>query len=338
MQSETEWCNNWNLIVDGFEKLKDKEETEVQTFWEKSFGQIFGYRSMMGELKPQDPTIVGSNVRLKIDISLYANNEYLAVVELKKESHCEISDRDANQLFSYVIQKHANIGVFICNRIRIYWYNHAKKNEDQDDYIDIEFTKDNPDGAEFVRVFQRSAFQEENVHKFIEGVIERKAKIQEIKGIISKDGFIKDSLTDRLLRSYDAKHIEEALKDLRITVSFDKPVPSAETVPYDKPRKSKNGGEKHPRSLPHWDWLIEQGIIVPEDKITVRKHEDVIAIVVDAENVRYRGQLMSYRSFAALIWYGDPEKAINPYKYLKPFDGGQYYSELRDERMKKLGL
>lgn len=88
-------------------------------------------------------------------------------------------------------------------------------------------------------------------------------------------------------------------------------------------------------SLPKLDWMIEQGIIKPGDKIYVISHPNDIATIVDGKHVEYNGKLMAAHKFGTLVtgW-----KAIQIYSTMKLVNGKKTLGELREEKMKELRM
>lgn len=88
-------------------------------------------------------------------------------------------------------------------------------------------------------------------------------------------------------------------------------------------------------ALPKMDWLIEQGVINIGDKIHLINHQEVVVNLVDAGHVEYNGKKVSILNWAREItgW-----KAVQTYAYIKRVGDTQTLSELRDEKMRELGM
>ena len=86
--------------------------------------------------------------------------------------------------------------------------------------------------------------------------------------------------------------------------------------------------------LPKMDWLIDQGIINIGDEVYLINHPEEIAVIVDARNVRYKDQIMSFNQYGCELtgW-----KAIQIYAFMKKVGGDKTLSKLREEKMKELG-
>ena len=87
--------------------------------------------------------------------------------------------------------------------------------------------------------------------------------------------------------------------------------------------------------LPKLDWLIEQGVVNPGDKIHVISHSEEIATIVDGKHVNYKGELMSLNAFGCKVtgW-----QAIQSYAFIKRVNGTETLSQLREEKMKEIGM
>ena len=87
--------------------------------------------------------------------------------------------------------------------------------------------------------------------------------------------------------------------------------------------------------LPKLDWMIKQGIISVGDKICVISHPSEVATIIDGKHVEYKGETMSMNAFGCKVtgW-----TAIQSYALMKRVGENMTLSELREEKMKELGL
>ena len=87
--------------------------------------------------------------------------------------------------------------------------------------------------------------------------------------------------------------------------------------------------------LPKMDWLIEQGIINIGDEVYLINHPEEVATVVDAKNVEYKSEKMSFNQYGCEItgW-----KAIQIYAFMKKVGGTKTLAKLREEKMEELGM
>lgn len=87
--------------------------------------------------------------------------------------------------------------------------------------------------------------------------------------------------------------------------------------------------------LPKMDWLIEQGIVNIGDEVYLINHPEEVATVIDAKNVEYKGEKMSFNQYGCEItgW-----KAIQIYAFMKKVGGNKTLAKLREEKMEELGM
>lgn len=88
-------------------------------------------------------------------------------------------------------------------------------------------------------------------------------------------------------------------------------------------------------SLPKLDWMIEQGVVSVGDKICVISYPNEVATIVDGKHVEYKGETMSMNVFGCKVtgW-----TAIQSYALIRRVDDKKTLSELREEKMRKLGM
>lgn len=88
-------------------------------------------------------------------------------------------------------------------------------------------------------------------------------------------------------------------------------------------------------SLPKLDWMLEQGLVNVDDKICVISHPEETATIIDGKHVEYNGEIMSMNVFGCKItgW-----SAIQSYANMRLADGKKTLGEMRDEKMRELGL
>lgn len=87
--------------------------------------------------------------------------------------------------------------------------------------------------------------------------------------------------------------------------------------------------------LPKLDWMIEQGLVKPGDKICVISHPKEAATIIDGKHVEYKGETMSANVFGCKVtgW-----KAIQIYAVMRGVDSKKTLGEMREEKMKELGM
>ena len=89
------------------------------------------------------------------------------------------------------------------------------------------------------------------------------------------------------------------------------------------------------RTLPRMDWLIEQGVVKIGDKLHLINHPEAVVTLVDSNHVDYNGKILSIQKWAREVtgW-----QAVQTYAFIKQVDSKQTLSELREEKMRALGM
>lgn len=87
--------------------------------------------------------------------------------------------------------------------------------------------------------------------------------------------------------------------------------------------------------LPKMDWLIDQGVVNIGDEIYVINHPEEKAIIIDSENVEYKGLKMSFNQFGCKVtgW-----KSIQCYAWMKITGNDDVLSDLREKKMRELKM
>lgn len=110
--------------------------------------------------------------------------------------------------------------------------------------------------------------------------------------------------------------------------------------PSDKEMKDEEEAEeirtkRTQTKLPKLDWMIEQGLIKPGDRICVISHPEETATILDEKHVEYKGETMSMNVFGCRVtgW-----SAIQSYAVMRLVGSKKTLGEMREERMRKLGM
>ena len=143
----------WNNIVNLFTSNNSKPEQTIQILWEKIFSEFFGYSTLLGDIDSQRAIAIGSSQRIIPDIIIKNSNKDLFIVELKQPQ----LQSGNEQLLSYLKLLKIEIGVLICNKLFLYYFDYNKPDNEQL-FVEISFTENNPDGIKFLELFQKTNF------------------------------------------------------------------------------------------------------------------------------------------------------------------------------------
>ena len=231
----------WNFLIEYYNKNQTAPEKIIQQDWENLFAEIFGYSKLLKEVDAHRTMQIGATSRVIPDIIIRSTQENrdLFVVELKQ--HTILTGYE--QLFSYLKLLKVDIGILICNKLYIYDYD-TDKDDDNQSFLEIEFTKDNPDGIKFVELFSKGSFNRQNVKDFIQKRKKEKDNIHAIQQKVTAE-FVRQILQEQLAVTYSQTEIEQALKEIVITVGKKVAVPvippaGGKAAPDIKPAGAKD--------------------------------------------------------------------------------------------------
>ena len=210
----------WNLLVEQVQQNLTVKEDKVQELWEAIFADanFFGYSKFSGEIDAQRKMHIGSYTRTVPDIIICdsASHQDLFVVELKQHN-MTFNTKFKEQLFSYLRLLRLTVGVLICDKIYLYYLDY----DDNETLVEIPFTQDNMNGNQFIELFSKGQYNETTVKQFIEKHQELKSHIQEIRKDVPNLSIV-DLIKTHFASKYSDEEIELALKDLQVTVSFNR--------------------------------------------------------------------------------------------------------------------
>lgn len=174
----------WNTIVDIVKKNNSASESILQNKWENIFAEIFGYSRLSNEIESQRNVQIGSSQRIIPDIIIRKSSEnkdlFIAELKVTTAKHDDGTINARNQLFSYLKQLELDIGLVICDKIYIFYYQ-RRINDNEQIYIEIPFIKDSKTGENFVELFSKNNYNEEKIIKFIAEIKNKQLDAEKIK-------------------------------------------------------------------------------------------------------------------------------------------------------------
>lgn len=203
----------WNYIAKQYSEYFNSNEKIIQKLWEDYFSEFFDYKKLFGEIDSQRKIPIGSYERVIPDIILRKDNRDLADVELKMYS-LSFNRSMEDQLKSYLKLIKLSVGVIICEKIYLYWYDYLS---DSLSKVIINFEKNNFYGIKFIELLQKDNFQESAIREFIEKTEQYKKNVQKIREKLCTD-YVREIIIENLQKDYDFQEIQEALKDIEIKI------------------------------------------------------------------------------------------------------------------------
>jgi len=207
--------NIWNIICEKIQTKKFSSEQEYQHLWELIFTELLGWKRITGSIDFQRKIQIGSIERTIPDIILKHEGIDALIIEMKR-FNTVISEKNIEQLFSYLKQLQLNIGILIADKIYIYYFDSIKKSLTS--VNSIEFIKNNVDGLKFVDTFSYSNFTYENAISYIVDQISTSEIADYIYKNLSTD-IIKESLVNYYSQKFDYDKVRKALS--KVNISFE---------------------------------------------------------------------------------------------------------------------
>jgi len=155
----------WNDICFHVNKNRDSTEQDFQKTVELLFEKL-GWSAAREEIYTQIEVPVGSSNSYRPDIVIKNDGEMIYVVELKRVN-VNISERNADQLISYMRLLRLNYGVLFGESLRIYCELPSTKKSPVR-ICDILFVKDSVPGIECIEVLSKPGFSFDRFNDFTE--------------------------------------------------------------------------------------------------------------------------------------------------------------------------
>lgn len=155
----------WEEICYLIKRYSNATEREFQLEVEHIFEKL-GWSRFRGEIQSQTIIPVGAIQSLKPDIILLNNDKRQFVVELKKPNSI-ISNRNSEQLISYMLQLQLDYGFLIGENIQLYYNLKPPKK-----ILEIPFT-DNDYGVNLVKLLLKQNFSISALKDFCDEIVEK---------------------------------------------------------------------------------------------------------------------------------------------------------------------
>ena len=211
----------WNQFVyDLIESRKmNVEEDSYHTLIENQM-QLLGWAKYRKEILHKLNVPIGRTF-IQPDILIKKDDEVQFVIEVKRPVYTQ-TEKDINQLVSYIRQLKKEVGIYIGEHIEIFY---DTKENDGVSVLKIPLELDNKRGARFVDLFSREKFNKESIIDFCEECIEEKQRQESLKKI--KEGLLSEAqiqiveaLKPYLVEKYNGTFTEEEIQRMLSTVSF----------------------------------------------------------------------------------------------------------------------
>lgn len=278
-----DFTNDWNYIVDDYNKNFNESETIVQDKWEIFVSEILGYRKINGEILSKQSMAIGSYERVIPDIIIRTNNQKVFDIELK-QYNLSFDLSMQKQLISYLKLLNLSLGLIVCQKIYLFYYDY---NNDTIRKTVIEFIKNNKDGIHLLELLHKSNFDKERIIQFINSKEEKKNHIMEIERSIDQN-LIKDLLGKYFLENYSDDEIDSALNKFTFKVENNKEGQIDNNIKNSKINVNTKTTYQQTDNFPsNIDFILIKTSYERVDKLKERNHGDEAKSLYDATRHRW---------------------------------------------------
>ena len=205
-----------------------------------------GWSHFKREISVRENIQLGASNRITPDIIIKSDDTNLFVIEVKNPSADLKNPSYQNQLSSYMRMLRLNFGILIGNEIKIY-VDGSLVGSNQSELLErISFKKDNPNGLNFINLFQKETFSYENIEKYIHKKIETIKENQTIENLKKEittpeySEFLRKELENKLLREHSESIVEKVLEDFKIKIYDSTQTEIQQTIYVQNPQNDSN--------------------------------------------------------------------------------------------------
>ena len=213
----------WNQFV--YYLLEDKnkgvEEANYHFTIEAQL-QLLGWMKYNNEICHKPNLHMGNSGSIQPDILVQKDNKKLFVIEVKQPLHIR-TDKDRDQLASYMRQLKLNVGIYIGEKIEIFY--DKPDCENPISVLTVPLELDNEQGVLFVKLFNKDGFSKDAIVKFCEERLEeirRQDKLKEFKELLISDSQkqITDALKVYIKGKYGNVFLEDSVDEMLSSLIF----------------------------------------------------------------------------------------------------------------------
>lgn len=183
-----------------------------------------GWSHFKREISVRESIQLGASNRITPDIIIKSPDINLFVIEVKKPSADLENTSHENQLSSYMRILRLNFGILIGNEIKIFVDGSLVGSNQLELLEKISFKKNNQQGLNFINLFQKETFSNENIEKYIQNKIDTIKETKSIENLKNKilkgeySEYLKQELKNKLLREYGVGIAEKVLEKFNVKI------------------------------------------------------------------------------------------------------------------------
>ena len=218
---------NWQEIVSILRPHFENNSTEdVYQREIESCLQILGWKRYNRSLLSQCTLPIGNNNSIRLDVLLRKNEMNVLPIEVKRPTNV-CSERQELQLMSYMRQLRVNVGMYVGEKIRLY-YDNPDDGMDAVCVFSAKIDEEDANGVRLCELLDYASFDKDSFEAFCRQEYERMQTrsnlhqtfceyFSEGNAVANVQALIKEKF---LADGYDELAIEEAMKSLQIAVTY----------------------------------------------------------------------------------------------------------------------
>lgn len=279
---------------------------------------ILGWKKFNKTMLSQYTLPIGNSNNIRLDILLRKDNMDVLPIEVKRPSNT-CTERQEKQLMSYMRQLRLNVGLYIGEKIHLY-YDNPSDNADAVCVFSVEIDANDDNGAKLCDMLNYANFDKEELESFCRKEYEERLTrsdlhqrfldyFSEAEGVTNVMSLIKNKF---LGEGFSENAINEELEGLDITISFSNKnyvtdIPVVRSVNENSTRTVRKSYE---RVVGYKALRItfEDGTVIQEKNAI--DTERLFILKVGVERVKALGLIQNKEDLI-----GHPDKMRNPQKY-----------------------
>ena len=218
---------NWLEIVSALRPYFENNSTEDSYQREiESCLQILGWKRFNRTMMSQCTLPIGNSNSIRLDILLRKDEMNVLPIEVKRPSNM-CSERQELQLMSYMRQLRVNVGLYIGEKIRLY-YDNPEDSMDAVCVFSAKIDGEDANGAKLCELLNYAAFEKDAFEAFCKQEYESMQTRRNLHQLFSEYFSEENGATNLqtlikekfLADGYDELSIEEATESLKIAVEY----------------------------------------------------------------------------------------------------------------------
>lgn len=171
----------WNKFCSMLSLVKDQDEVSTfQPMIMNLFQIILGWKE--GDIEHSHPYPAGRKKKVYCDILVSKDNQAQFVIEAKKGNHKQTKE-DLKQLNSYISLSKTHIGLYIGEKIQLY-YDNPDDTNDAELIIESDFAENSENGILLLEQFVAANYSREKLTKFCLDLIQQKNEVKTVEKLL----------------------------------------------------------------------------------------------------------------------------------------------------------